>query len=807
MSGDLLIFYKTLALANERNLYMKEKKARRISSVLLALLLCIAMLPAGVFADNEGDITSDQSQEIAAEAAVTDGEVAAEPAAAPDADPSGCTHTYLKTVQAKKASCKETGTVQHYECPDCGKKFLDKECTQLVTDESQLIIPIDPSAHEYGEWKTTRKATPEQKGEKTRTCKLCGNTDTMEIDYTDTAESFTLDGVKVTFKSPVYKTPEKDKTIVPGRVWVKGLKTGMKVCWKNPANLEAIDGVIVLRATGSSKEFKEVKRLKFKTVEDGETVVDAKTACGDNTANKKNTVYTYRVISFVKQEDVVYISHISKNDWAAGQTGTSKLKNIDSSKIAKMNKKSAKLQSKGTVTLKPVISNPKTKFRPSSRRWTSSNKEVAVVSSKGVVTARAPGSATIRCRMASGYEIASKITVVGAFKPGKPTIKVDFALTDSITLMWNKVKYATSYDVYKSNDGLHWDKEPRNTKKTKIKIAGLTKNHRYTFYVVARNDHSGLDKDGYSKIYTALSDNSNVINQKAVVKRRKMTLTGFPTQLTPVTGTTLSVTVKVDPPLGRKAQLQMKSGKKWVNKKTVTLPKGAAAASATIVFPDSWWGTTSEWRLVIPHSTTTEGYTTNTLTIKARRMYQNPSGYVQIQDKISKHGYNHYVAPILVNGTSTKSNHIEAFIKTAVKYMGDKYVQSRSGAPGNGIDESGLIIQACYGAGVDLWPISPSTRPYNCVPKIMSSKLKAIKYIPPATEDSNDYAGMTRGDLVFFSTSKGGTPTHVAIYTGLGGLVHADPVRGKVGKSTIRQLVNPEGKYKYYVVGVRRIFN
>ncbi len=71
MSGDLLIFYKTLALANERNLYMKEKKARRISSVLLALLLCIAMLPAGVFADNEGDITSDQSQEIAAEAAVT----------------------------------------------------------------------------------------------------------------------------------------------------------------------------------------------------------------------------------------------------------------------------------------------------------------------------------------------------------------------------------------------------------------------------------------------------------------------------------------------------------------------------------------------------------------------------------------------------------------------------------------------------------------------------------------------------------------------------------------------------------------
>lgn len=783
---------------------MKEKKAtRRISSVLLALLLCIAMLPAGVFADNEGDITSDQFREITAEAAVTEGEVAAEPSAA---DPVECTHMNLKTIPGKKASCKETGTVQYYSCPDCGKNFLDKECTQPVTDDSQLIIPVDPSAHVYGDWKVTREATPEQKGEKTRTCSLCGKIDTVEFDYEEanTAKSFTLDGVKVSFKNPVSKTPEKSKDIVPGRVWIKGLKAGMKVFWKNPADVEAIDGVIVLRATGSSKEFQEVKRIKFKTIEDGEAVIDAKTACTDKSASKKNTVYTYRVISFIKQDGIVYVSHISKNDWAAGQTGVSKLKNIYS---AKMNKTSAKLQSKSKVTLKPVISSPKTKFRPSSRRWTSSNKNVAVVSSKGVVTARAPGSATIRCRLASGYEVASKITVVGAFKPGRPTVKVDFALTDSITLMWNKVKYATSYDVYKSNDGLHWEKEPRNTKKTTIKISGLTKNHRYTFYVVVRNDHSGLDKDGYGKTYTALSDNSNVINQKAVVKRRKMTLTGFPTQLTPVTGTTLSVTIKVDPPLGRKAQLQMKSGKKWVNKKTITLPKGAAAASATIVFPDTWWSTTSEWRLVIPHSTTTEGYTTNTLTIKARRMYQNPSGYVQIQDKISKHGYNHYVAPILVNGASTKSNHIEAFMKTAVKYMGDRYVQSRSGAPGNGIDESGLIIQACYGAGVDLWPISPSTRPYNCVPKIMNSKLKAIKYNPPASEDSNDYVGMTRGDLVFFATSKGGTPTHVAIYTGLGGLVHADPIRGKVGKSTIRQLVDQEGKYKYYVVGVRRIFN
>ena len=88
----------------------------------------------------------------------------------------------------------------------------------------------------------------------------------------------------------------------------------------------------------------------------------------------------------------------------------------------------------------------------------------------------------------------------------------------------------------------------------------------------------------------------------------------------------------------------------------------------------------------------------------------------------------------------------------------------------------------------------------------MGSKLKKITY-KPAAEGSNDYTTMTRGDLIFFSKTKGGTPTHAAIYTGLGNIIHADPVKGKVKTSTIRTLEDRDGSYKYYVVGVRRIFN
>ena len=68
----------------------------------------------------------------------------------------------------------------------------------------------------------------------------------------------------------------------------------------------------------------------------------------------------------------------------------------------------------------------------------------------------------------------------------------------------------------------------------------------------------------------------------------------------------------------------------------------------------------------------------------------------------------------------------------------------------------------------------------------------------------DDPESLERGDLIFFSKTKGGTPTHAAIYTGLGGIIHADPAKGKVKTSTIRNL---EDKNGYYVVGVRRIFN
>ena len=56
------------------------------------------------------------------------------------------------------------------------------------------------------------------------------------------------------------------------------------------------------------------------------------------------------------------------------------------------------------------------------------------------------------------------------------------------------------------------------------------------------------------------------------------------------------------------------------------------------------------------------------------RQYQNPPEYIQITDKISTHGYDYYTAPVLTGKHSTRSDHVEAMIKTAFKYLGDPFV-------------------------------------------------------------------------------------------------------------------------------------
>ncbi len=75
-------------------------------------------------------------------------------------------HSKLATVNGKAATCTEEGLTYGQICENCDKIIVE-----------QIVIP--PLGHS-GEWTVTKEATPAEDGMKTRTCTVCGETETME---------------------------------------------------------------------------------------------------------------------------------------------------------------------------------------------------------------------------------------------------------------------------------------------------------------------------------------------------------------------------------------------------------------------------------------------------------------------------------------------------------------------------------------------------------------------------------------------------------------------------------------------------
>ena len=789
--------------------------------MLIALTMVLTCMPAMVFAENQPEdagnndgepaVVLEQEEAEAAEDAVPEETEEAVPeeteeALVSDEDltlelQSGeasmagetpCEHV-LKVVPEVKATCQKTGVKAHRQCTKCGEIF--DYVQNKVIDYQTLIIPL--AAHKWDAGKVVRKATSAKSGIKRYTCTVCKAYVDEEIIYKPKVavvkknKNYKMGSYTLRFKTDIAKkSPTFMNTARIDHIWVRSGRKKLVVFWDLAKNMRRVDGVIVLRRDGKNKIFKEVKRIKFRKGSKGNTRWAPVTKFTDKTAKKKNKAYRYILVSYFVSDGYVYVSKCS--DWAAGMTSASKRKNAYKATLSANN---AYMQYKGKQRLSVSFKKNKKYYNPEIR-WYSNNKKIAKINKGGRITAMGVGSTTVRARLASGYDVVCNVRVVGAFTPSTPTLRVTTSTNNSISLAWTSATNATSYDLYQSDDGLHWH-SPVRVNGNSYKATGLTKGHRYNFYVIARNENHG---------YVAKSANSNIVNKKAVLKRRTTTVSGWPTAKTLYTGNTYSQYIYIGSPDGRKAKLQMHNGSRWVTKKDIRLPNGAGVYGVNITFPNSWWSDTTKWRLKIPRSTTSKAYTSPTLTITATRRYQNPSSYVQISDTISSHGYGYYISKVLVNSNSTRSDHVEALIRTANKYLGDRHINGRSGAPGSGIDASGLVIQSCYGAGVDLWPISPSTRPANCVPSIRDSRLQHITF--QSIEGSDDHPGTIRGDLVFFYTSPG-VVGHVAIYLGYDKIIHASPVTGRVETAYIKDLIKKAkdgGIYGYKVAGVRRIF-
>lgn len=174
----------------------------------------------------------------------------------------------------------------------------------------------------------------------------------------------------------------------------------------------------------------------------------------------------------------------------------------------------------------------------------------------------------------------------------------------------------------------------------------------------------------------------------------------------------------------------------------------------------------------------------------SKRFYQNPSWMVQISTHITNHGLSYYVSPLQVSIGSDRSDHIEAMIGRAYDYLGDPFVVCQSRAPGKGVDCSGIVMQACYAAGIDLWPSNPA-RHRSPAYEYESREIWKMKNL-----ESVPWSQRQRGDLIFYSNGYG-TVIHVAIYLGNNKVVHAYPDTVRVSS------VYGWGNIK----GVKRIFH
>lgn len=150
-----------------------------------------------------------------------------------------------------------------------------------------------------------------------------------------------------------------------------------------------------------------------------------------------------------------------------------------------------------------------------------------------------------------------------------------------------------------------------------------------------------------------------------------------------------------------------------------------------------------------------------------------------------------YVSPLRVNRQSSRSDHIEAMISRAYDYLGNPYVIGASGAPGLGLDCSGLVMQALYAAGLDMSPINPIRHAlpgYEYESRNMWASPQLMK-VP--------YGARQRGDLIFYHDGRG-TVIHVAIYLGNNQVIESWPNRVMISSIV-------DGQHPY-VLGVGRPF-
>ena len=272
-------------------------------------------------------------------------------------------HMWDEGVVKTEPTCKEAG-VKTYTCT---------VCQETKTEE----IP-KTNDHKYDSGKVTKKATCKNTGEKTYTCTVCGATKTETI-------------AKTNDHKYTWKTTAKATVFAPAKQQGKCSVCGKTVTRNYGKKLTA---TIRLNATSIRlQQRRSTNKIKV-TMANGDSV---KSWTSSN--RRIATVNNKGVITAGRQNGTARITVTLKSGKKASLNVKVQSTKVITTSISGL-KASETLKRGQKLTLKPVV-NPITSQEGIT--YASSNRNVAVVNSKGVITARAKGATRITVRSGRKY--------------------------------------------------------------------------------------------------------------------------------------------------------------------------------------------------------------------------------------------------------------------------------------------------------------------------------------------------------------------------------------------------------------------
>lgn len=309
-------------------------------------------------------------------------------------------------IPAVKPTCENPGLTEGIKCSVCGKILKAQETGEPAT------------GHAYGEWTVSEEATCTKEGKKISVCQNCGDTQTETIPAPGHREEIIpakeptceepglTEGIRCSVCGEILKE-QKTEGEATGHNFgeykttkaATALNTGVKtrtcgVCGKEEiitipklkATIKLNVTSIVLKVGQSTTKVKVSGLAKGDSVaswKSGNTSLVKVTSSGKITAGKKTGSTTVTVTLRSGKKAVVKVK-VQKSE-----VKTTRISGLSSKVTLKVKKR---------ITLKPVIS-PITSVQKIT--YATSNKNIATVSSKGVITAKKAGKVKITVKSGS----------------------------------------------------------------------------------------------------------------------------------------------------------------------------------------------------------------------------------------------------------------------------------------------------------------------------------------------------------------------------------------------------------------------